>query len=460
MPQALSQAVSMPALTSQIASTHDAFMQKPQYLLQMFRSLGDQGLQFYKYILAQNAEIPVAGEQFSHWEEAAYTKYLTAGATAAAPGAGNTMTLTLSADDVTAGGLSYLREDNVIENLDNGAQYIVRTKLSNTQFTIAPVLGTTNFSITTGNEFQVIGFAYEEGTAQPTTAFSFQTKYDFNMQIIKDTAAITGTEKTQELWVTSDNTGTQFTGYWSRVLMQAEYRMIQYEYNHCFWQVPGTNAGASTMNGLWYEMSEDGAARSYNLPVTGNLDMGNLNNINYALQEEYYFGPIYAWLSRTRYGQINADLTTEFQDVNIARVNREVQEYFWDGIEGETRDTLAATMDYKSITQEGRTFSFQLCWALNDPSSGRLQSARSQAISFFLPLGGATTPSGFVQKYTSLRYKVLGDYNRRREVWRDGSAHNGLKIGPNDLSYMYFRSHIGFQTFMLNRAAIIDGTNS
>jgi hypothetical protein len=427
----------------------------------MFLPFGKQGLEFYMFLLAQGgSDTPVAGEEFSHWEEDAYTKYITAGATVAAPGAGTSFTLTVSADDVSSDGYCYLRVDNVIENLNNGAQYLITAKLSSTTFTADPILSTTNFAVTTGDVFQVLGTAYAENTGQPETAFAFQTKYDFNMQIYKDTASISGTEKTQELWVTSDTTGTSFTGYWNRMLMQAEYRMIQQEYNLQFWSTPGDNAGAQTMNGLVYEMDEDGANRAFNLAVTGSLGLADLEDIANQMQAEYYYGPCYGWLSKTRYSEINSALTTEFADVNIARVNREVQNYFWDGIEGSVRDTLAGTMDYKSVVTAGRTFSFQLGFAFNDPASGRLNNNRSQKLSMFLPIGSSTSPTGFTQNYLRTRYKALGDYSRRREVWRDGTAHNGLRIGEMDFSAMYFRSHTGLQSFMLNRSTYISGTVS
>jgi len=450
----------MPSLTSEIASTHDAFIQMPQYLTQLFLPYGKQGMEFYMFLLAQGAQDMVSGDEFSHWEEEQYTKYITAGATVAAPGAGTSFTLTVSANDVSSDGYCYLRVGNVVENLDNGAQYLITAKLTSTTFTADPVLPGTNFAVTTGNVFQVLGTAFAENTGQPETAFAFQTKYDFNTQIYKDTASITGTEKTNELWVKSDTTGTTFDGYWSRVLLQAEYRMIQQEYNLCFWSTPGNNAGAQTMNGLVYEMDEDGANRAYNLAVTGSLDLGDLQDIADQMQAEYYYGPCYGWLSTTRWNEINGALTTEFQDVNIARVNREVQEYFWDGIEGDTRAALAATMDYKSVVTQGRTFSFQLGFAFNDPASGRLTNPRSQKLSMFLPVGSATSPSGFLQNYLRMRYKALGDYSRRREVWRDGTAHNGLRIGQMDFSAMYFRSHTGLQSFMLNRSTYISGTVS
>jgi hypothetical protein len=117
-------------------------------------------------------------------------------------------------------------------------------------------------------------------------------------------------------------------------------------------------------------------------------------------------------------------------------------------------------MDYKGVTQSGRTYAFQSCWAFNDPSQGRLTNARSQSFGLFLPIGGDTSPQGFMQKYVTIRYKKLGDYSRRREVWADGTAHNGLKFGQTDWSRMYFRCHIGLQSFMLNRASLLGGVES
>lgn len=447
---------SFPALTSQIASTADVYANKPEYLFDLMKPFGLQGLQFYNYFLATQAEVPVAQEEFFHFEEEVYSKTVTTTTIVAAPGAGQPITLTLSADDVTSDGYSYPRERFRLENLMNGAQYVVDTKSSASSLILEPILSTTNEAIASGDVFAVMDSLYGEGTGQPDTAFSFENRIEGTMQILKETISMTGTEKTNQKWFTKYDTGTEFEGYWTPMMMQAEYRLRLQEYTACWWAIPPTNTDvdADGMHGLINELSSDGEGRGYNLP-TASLTIENLQTIALEEQSEYYYGPLYGWMSNTRYTEINADLSTEFQDNNNNRTQRELDSYFWDGLEGAQRETLAATLDFKSVTLAGRVFGFCLGFAFNDPGQGRLTNTRSQDYSVFAPMGGDSSPRNGYMKYLQLRYKQLGSYSRRSEVWRDGSAHDGLRLGEFDFDKMYWRCHIGLQTFKLNRFVLV-----
>ena len=62
----------------------------------------------------------------------------------------------------------------------------------------------------------------------------------------------------------------------------------------------------------------------------------------------------------------------------------------------------------------------------------------------FMPINKKKDPvSGNMVESIGVRYKGLGKYNRRMEVWQVGGAGEGLKVTDIDSRNTYQRCHIG-----------------
>jgi hypothetical protein len=68
--------------------------------------------------------------------------------------------------------------------------------------------------------------------------------------------------------------------------------------------------------------------------------------------------------------------------------------------------------------------------------------------------------SGIDMPNISARYRALGGYSRRFEVWADGAAGGDAfkpYKGEYDEGLYYLRAHIGLQALKMNRAVIMRG---
>ena len=82
-------------------------------------------------------------------------------------------------------------------------------------------------------------------------------------------------------------------------------------------------------------------------------------------------------------------------------------------------------------------------------------SARKMGV--FLPLNKKKDPkSGNMVDSIGTRYRALGKYSRRMEVWQVGGAGEGLKVTDIDERNTYQRCHIGAHQRGGNQMVILE----
>lgn len=94
--------------------------------------------------------------------------------------------------------------------------YVVSVNKSAGTFIATPFLGTESIpAIATADEIVIYGNVYGEGSGQPDSRSSTTTKYENNLQILKGTFDISGTEKEMLLWINVPGPGGTSAPYFS-----------------------------------------------------------------------------------------------------------------------------------------------------------------------------------------------------------------------------------------------------
>jgi len=466
---ASNQAVAAP-YASDIISNFDIY--KPEKLNKLFRIKGDQGMSYLMILKSLGFELPVARDEYEHYEERFIHETFVICANSGAGAAGATVQLTIAATSIDNFGSLYYVYPRLWDTVlfDDAAE----TTASVTDVSINQGAGTATIKVTpngltknipalvTGQEVVIISDAFAEGSTQPKGALSGTEKYINYLQIIKESLNATGSEMTNQDWfdqlVGDDGGVKKILGYVMKGQLDLDYRLALKSSNALLFQdvtsntntdlndpnTP-TNSKVKTTEGLIPAIRRAGQITPY---TPGLFSVTKFDDIIKKQDREFCTNDIVCLLGLDLYLEIENTFIDYFKETEIG--------YVADSVFKGNKE-LAMSVGFKSFRKGSRTFNFQRMGIFTHPKVGGAVGYKYPKMGLFLPIDmrkdkktGQSIPS------IGCRYKELGPYSRKMEVWDQRGAGSGLKVLAEDVANYFMRTHMGAHHIGLNRFVLLD----
>jgi hypothetical protein len=431
----------------QIVSGFDIY--KPEKLNDLFERRGDQGMSYFMLLKSLGFEKPVAADEYEHYEDNWIHENFQVLANVSAPGAGNDLTITLDPNSLDANNRYYVRVNDSILMPNETVGYVVSI---NTTTPSAPVLvirpydATDDLGAVTADDYLVIfSNAWPERSGQPDGRVRGVYKYTNVAQIIKETIGVSGSELTRQTWIPVGPQGQSIRSYFNLAeQLDIDYRMAWNISHALLVGKKTTNTGAVDANGNVYKTTEGlipyirRVGNTY--PVAaGAFAVTDFDAIDKLLTKEFAGNHILTMPGIDRHQEIENILVTYFTDTNIIYAEKRANDVLF-----HKNESLGASVNFKYLTKSERTYMFKRMESFNHQKGLGTTGYNYEDMALFLPLNKKKDPkSNRLVESIGCRYRQLGPYSRKMEVWQDGAAGNGLKIGAIDERLTYQRAHVG-----------------
>lgn len=433
---------------SSIVSTYD--LHKPEIASEMFRKYNGQGIGMFDMLRVMGFEKPTANSTYSHFEEKRIHAAFKSRSAVSDPGAGNAVTVVLHTDNLDSNNRFYPRVGDIVQFTNEvvGRIYEIDTTTpADPQIKVRPSRTVDNIgAIAAGDTIIIISNAFAEGSAQPKAAFRGATKITNYCQIIKESIGVTGSELTNQVWI---DTTTKGGPYWTTALMDGEYRqrlridhalLMSEETTNTSEVDPETGYPIKTTIGL------NRFVRSGGNPFTrasGAATVDDFETYDRLLIREGVgeFVVVASGVKRDQnYTRILKDY---FADTNIQYTREHAHKNLFTGANTQAK---AAVVSFKYFSMSaGRTYCMKEFGNFSHPDTLGATGFTHEDKSFIIPANAKSkdAKSGKMVQHIGCRYKALGNYNRRLEVWGVNGAGNGMKVTQFDRNDTYWRSDIG-----------------
>lgn len=445
--------------TNEIATSFDIL--KPEVWSKLMKSHGNQNAEYFSVISQLGFKVASANETYRHYEDDWIHETVQVANPTYAIGAGlvATFDIGLASQPAVGFGNPYIREKDILISQAGTRMYV--SDITGIQVSVFPTeagyqIVAADFGI--GDELAIVSNASDEATNQPAGRFSGTRKYTNDLQIIKETLQVTGTNMTDGLWFNeityAGSNGKAVSAYYTKGQEDAEYRMSLAMEGACLFGKRNTNtanlldpetSGAVKMTeGTYSYMESNGNIVNY---TPGSFTVAKFNEINKIADKEVAPMHYCAFLG--------IDIHDELDDTFVD-YNKETNISFTKEVTGGKK---AIDIGFEMLRKSGRQYGFK---RLNSFSNAKTYGApgynySSQAM--FIPLGmnKSQDSNGQSSKLPTvgMRYKQLGSYNRFMEVWDVSGAGTGNKVSQNDSKNLYLRSHVGSHNMVGNQMILL-----
>jgi len=431
---------------SDIVSGFD--IHKPEIMNTLFSRFGDQGASYFQLIRSMGFELPVANDTYGHFEENHIHEIIHSRGVVAQPAVGANISFTLDTVDLDANNAFYVRLYDIIlfPNEVTGSVITI-----NVAVPAAPVITvrlneiTDQFpALTAGEELAITSSGFSEGSGQPTGAVSGTWEYDNDAQIIKETIGVTGSEMVNQAWVTITSKGQSLPAYYFKGQIDIDYRMALKIDGALLWQKrstnvitdPVTNRPIKTTEGLIPYIRRVGNEQTC---VSGAFDVDEFDELSNTLDREFAGNYVLGLLGISLHQDIENALKDYFTITNITFAKQASNEVLF-----HNNEALSASVNFTYLTKSERTFMFKRMGGFNNKKGAGAVGYSARKMGVFLPINKKKDPvTGNMVDSFGTRYRALGKYSRRMEVWQVGGAGEGLKVTDIDDRNTYQRCHIG-----------------
>jgi hypothetical protein len=433
-----------PIYASEIVSGFDVW--KPDLLEQLFRKFGDQGSGYFMLLRSLDFEKAVAQNSYGHFEDDRKHVTFQTRNIVSAPGVGASAAITLNTTDLDAGNRFYPRKwDTVIfaNEVTGTITDINVTTPSAPVLTVVPNTAADDIGgLAAGDRIAIISNAFSEGSGQPVGAVTASNKYTNYTQIIKESLEVTGTEMTNQTWLQLK--GLPGAPYFYSGLTDIDYRMNLRIEGALLFQKLTTSTITDTVTGRNIQTTEGlipYIRRVGNLyPYTpGTLSVADFDALDRTLDANFAGNYIMGLLGINVHQEFENVLYNYFQDTNIEYARDVVNEELLGGEKGK-----AASVNFKMLTKSERTFMFKRMKTFSNSNTYGVTGFDQPNMAVWLPINSAKDPmKGDNVRSIGYRYKALGPYSRKMEIWDVRGAGEGLKVTEFDKQNTYMRCHIG-----------------
>lgn len=434
---------------SDIVSGFD--IHKPEKMNVLFSRYGDQGASYFQLLRSLGFESEVSLDTYSHYEENRIHEVIIVDAIVSQPAIGADIVFVIDALSLDANNNFYLRKWDIILFPNEVTGSVVDIDVSTpTAPSITVTLNddTEQFpALTAGQELIITSNAFSEGSGQPESAIRGTWEYENDAQIIKETVGYTGSEMVNQTWFNVTSQGTKIPAYYHLGQVDIDYRTalridgaLLYGKRTVNSALLDTDTGRpiKTTEGAIPYTRRVGNEQSY---TAGAFDVLEFDEMDNTLDREGAGNYICGLLGIKLHQDIENSLKTYFTDTNIIFAQKTTNEVLFNN-----NESLAASVNFKYLTKSERTFLFKRMGVLNNP---KLYGATGYEnlgpkLGLFMPINKKKDPvSGNMVESIGTRYRGLGRYNRKMEVWQVGGAGEGLKVTEFDKRHTYQRCHVG-----------------
>jgi len=308
------------------------------------------------------------------------------------------------------------------------------------------------------DELSIFANGAGEGTNQPTGRFSGTRKYENDLQIIKETLQVTGTQMTDQLWFNevtyAGSNGKQISAYYTKGQEDAEYRMALAMEGACLFGKKNTNTAnlldpetgkaLKLTEGTYSYMEANGNTVNY---TPGSFTVSKFNEINKIADKEVAPMNYCAFLGIDIHDELDDTFVDYNKDTNIS---------FTKDVTGGKK---AIDIGFEMLRKSGRQYGFKRLQSFSNAKTYGAPGYDYSSQAMFIPLGmnKSLDSNGTSSKLPTvgMRYKQLGSYSRFMEVWDVSGAGTGNKVSQNDSKNLYLRSHIGSHNMVGNQMILL-----
>jgi hypothetical protein len=446
---------------SDIVSGFDIY--KPEKQNVLFARYGDQGASFFQLLRSLGFETEVSLDTYGHYEENRTHEVVRVDANTTAGTPGLAETLTMTSDSLDANNNYYLRQWDMIL-FPNEVVGIVESIEASTPtaptFEVTPVDVTEIIpTVAQDDELVIMSNAFSEGSGQPLGAIRGTYEYDNDAQIIKETIGATGSEMVNQTWFAVNTFGQKTNAYYHLGQVDLDYRMALRVDGALLWGKrtsnttplvdPITGRVIKSTEGLIPYIRRMGNEQTY---TDGNFDVAEFDEMDNTLDREFAGNYIMGLLGLDLHQQIENALVTYFANTNIIFAKETVNEVLFN-----RNESLGASVNFKYLTKSERTFLMKRMGVFNNPKLYGATGYPMPKFGVFMPINRRKDPvSGNMVESIGCRYRGLGRYNRRMEVWSTGGAGEGLKVNDIDARNWYQRCHIGAHYRGINQFVLLE----
>ena len=434
---------------SDIVSGFD--IHKPEFLNSLFSKYGDQGASFFQLIRSMGFEKPVAQDTYGHFEENHIHEIVHSREIVAQPAQGEPITFVLDTADLDANNNYYVRKfDQIL--FPNEVTGIVTdidvTDPTAPEVTVEPNDSTDTIpALTAGEELVIMSNAFSEGSGQPRGAVSGTWEYSNSAQIIKETIGYTGTEMVNQTWFDVTTKGQSIPAFYFKGQIDIDYRTALRIDGAFLWGKQTTNTTGvidddnenkviKTTEGLIPYIRRVGNEQTY---TAGAFDVDEFDEMDNTLDREFAGNYILGLLGITLHQEIENALKDYFANTNITFARQTTNDVLFN-----KNESLGASVNFSYLTKSERTFLFKRMGVFNNSKLYGADGYNAPTMGVFLPINKRKDPvSGNMVDSIGTRYRALGKYSRRMEVWQVGGAGEGLKVTEFDKRNTYQRCHVG-----------------
>lgn len=433
-----------------------------KWFSKLYPRYGKQGFDVLDTLQALGFERTDSVEIIRHFEENWVVQAFKNKSAQAAGAAGALTNITLSPDSVDTSNRFYPRITDIITFPDETQGYIYSIDVSTPS---APVLGVVPLgaspavvpALTAGEVLFISSNAFSEGSTQPVGRFSGAWEYTNNMQIIKESMGVSGTQLTNETWVKTLD-GKNIDGWWNKGLMDIQNRMkglIQGAWltqtittNPLVMDSLNNNGAVKTTEGLYPGLKRLGIPYPY---TPGTLTVYDFNTIERLMSRQ----------GDDRYimDMMGQDADMEMEDVlqeyhKFTAINNTTKvantKLFGDGPGGEA---MSSVISYQYFEKGQRVHCMKRFAALNNPQTFGAEGYKYPGKVTFIPLNKNNKDPQSKNSVPSIGivWKGMGDRQRKLSAWDYGAAEGGPKMGAQDRRDWYLRCEMSAEFFGLNQ---------
>lgn len=432
---------------SDIVSGFD--IHKPENLNVLFSRFGDQGASYFQLLRSMGFEEQVSLDEYGHWEENRIHEIIHVRDIVAQPAVGDPITFTLDLQDLDVNNNFYSRQwDQILfpNEVPGSITEINTTIPAAPTITVEPNEITDQFpALAAGEELVIFSDAWSEGSGQPDPALRGVWRYDNCAQIIKETIGYTGTEMVNQTWFNVTSKGQSIPAYYFLGQVDIDYRMALKIDGALLWGKQTTNTALidpdtgrpiKTTEGWIPYTRRVGNEQTY---VAGAFDVDEFDDMDNTLDREHAGNYILGLLGISLHQDIENSLVTYFANTNINFTKQATNSALFN-----SNEALSASVNFTYLTKSERTFLMKRMGVFNNPKLYGASGYEAPRMGLWMPINKRKDPvSGNMVSSIGTRYRGLGKYNRRMEVWQVGGAGEGLKVTEFDQRHTYMRAHVG-----------------
>jgi len=434
---------------SDIVSGFD--IHKPEYLNSLFSRYGDQGASFFQLIRSMGFEKPVALDTYGHFEENHIHEIVHARDIVAQPAQGDPITFTLSLADLDVNNNFYVRKFDQMLFPNEVTGIVTAINVADPTapiITVEPNEVTDRFpALTADEELVIMSNAFSEGSTQPQGAVSGTWEYSNTAQIIKETIGFTGTEMVNQTWFDVTTKGQQIPAFYFKGQIDIDYRMALRIDGALLWGKQTTNTTGvidddnnnlviRTTEGLIPYVRRVGNEQSY---TAGAFDIDEFDEMDNTLDREFAGSRVLGLLGILLHQDIENSLKDYFANTNIQFAKEATNPALFNN-----NEALSASVNFTYLVKSERTFLMKRMGVFNNRKLYGATGYEAPRMGVWMPINKRKDPvSGNQVDSIGTRYRALGKYSRRMEVWQVGGAGEGLKVTAFDTRNTYQRCHVG-----------------